>query len=284
MDGRGRGGNQLGDSRGAAQVIDHSIGFGVHSAGDYAIIGSLSQAVTSDNRDCDIRKLVSNTGMATRPALRPEAADIFSQLDALGLKQRELAGAIGIEENKISKVRAGERQFKAAEILAAQRWLDEHAAAAADPRAGSRATTTAPSSDRETVEIQKLDLSLSMGPGTLIDDWVEAEPLSFDLAFVRTFTRTPPDRLKLVTGIGDSMRPTLQWGDLIMIDTTDRQLARQDGIYWINLYGAAGVKRLRAVGPGRVLVKSDNPDVEDQEVDAGDLRIEGRAVWVVRGM
>lgn len=136
----------------------------------------------------------------------------------------------------------------------------------------------------ETVMIQKLDLSLSMGPGTLIDDWVEAEPISFDLAFVRLFTRTPADRLKLVTGIGDSMRPTLQWGDLIMIDTTDRQLARQDGIYWINLYGAAGVKRLRAVGPGRVLVKSDNPDVEDQEVAAEDLRIEGRAVWVVRGM
>src|SRR5690606_6087270 len=104
------------------------------------------------------------------------------------------------------------------------------------------------------------------------------------LAFVRSITRAPSDRLRLVTGIGDSMYPTLAWGDVIMIDTTDRALGRQDGIYWINLYGAAGIKRLRTVGEGRVLVKSDNPAVDDQEVDAQDLRIEGRAIWVARGL
>lgn len=136
----------------------------------------------------------------------------------------------------------------------------------------------------ETVAVQKLDLSLSMGPGTLIDDWVEAEPVLFDLAFLRAITRAPSHRLKLVTGIGDSMYPTLAYGDAIMIDTTDRALARQDGIYWINLFGAAGIKRLRTVGQGRVLVKSDNPAVDDQEVSAEDLRIEGRAVWVARGL
>lgn len=136
----------------------------------------------------------------------------------------------------------------------------------------------------DVVQIQKLDLSLSMGPGTLIDDYVESEPVSFDLAFIRAITRSPSDRLRLVTGIGDSMYPTLNWGDAIMIDTTDRALGRQDGIYWINLYGAAGIKRLRTVGQGRILVKSDNPTVGDQEVNAEDLRIEGRAVWVARGL
>jgi phage repressor protein C with HTH and peptisase S24 domain len=136
----------------------------------------------------------------------------------------------------------------------------------------------------EVVTLQKLDLSLSMGPGTLIDDWVEAEPVAFDRAFLQAITRAPSNRLKLVTGIGDSMYPTLNWGDAIMIDTTDNRLARQDGIYWINLYGAAGIKRLRTVGEGRVLVKSDNPSVDDQEVEADDLRIEGRAIWVARGL
>lgn len=138
--------------------------------------------------------------------------------------------------------------------------------------------------DADVVPIQKLDLSLSMGPGTLIDDWVESEPVAFDRRFLQLITRAPSHRLKLVTGIGDSMYPTLNWGDAIMIDTTDRALARQDGIYWINLYGAAGIKRLRTVGEGRVLVKSDNPTVDDQEVDAADLRIEGRAIWVARGL
>lgn len=138
--------------------------------------------------------------------------------------------------------------------------------------------------DGEVVQIQKLDLSLSMGPGTLIDGYVESELVSFDLNFVRLFTRAPSDRLRLVTGIGDSMEPTLRWGDLILIDANDRALTKQDGIYWINLYGAAGIKRLRAIGPNKILVKSDNPIHDDQEVDAEDLRIEGRAIWATRGL
>lgn len=138
--------------------------------------------------------------------------------------------------------------------------------------------------DDGTVELQRLDLSLSMGPGTLIDDYVEAEPVRFDPSFLRLITRAPYHRLKLVTGIGDSMYPTLNWGDTIMIDTTDRALAKQDAIYWISVYGASGLKRLRAIGKGRVLVVSDNPSVPDQEVDAEDLRIEGRAVWFARGL
>ncbi|MFC0204705.1 S24 family peptidase [Novosphingobium soli] len=136
----------------------------------------------------------------------------------------------------------------------------------------------------DVVYIQKLDLSLSMGPGTHIDDWVEAEPVAFDLAFIRSVTRTASDRLKLVTGIGDSMYPTLNWGDVILIDTTERQLARQDAVYWIDVYGAAGLKRLRNVGRSRVLVISDNPNVPDMEVDAADLRIQGRAIWLARGI
>lgn len=142
----------------------------------------------------------------------------------------------------------------------------------------------AASSDSEVVQIQKLDLSLSMGPGTLIDGYVESELVSFDLGFVRQFSRAPSDRLRIVTGVGDSMEPTLFRNDLIVIDTNDRRLSKQDGIYWINLYGAAGIKRLRAIGPNRILVKSDNPIHDDQEVDADDLRIEGRAIWTTRGL
>ena len=178
------------------------------------------------------------------------------------------------------------------EVLKQPRHLFERAIAGEDIQplgVGSR-LETAPLSvldivpAEDVVYIQKLDLSLSMGPGTHIDDWVEAEPVAFGLDFIRTVTRTPSDRLKLVTGIGDSMYPTLNWGDVILIDTTERQLARQDAVYWIDLYGAAGLKRLRTVGPGRVLVVSDNPNVPDQEVDATDLRIQGRAIWLARGI
>lgn len=206
----------------------------------------------------------------------------------LGLKQSAFAELIGADQSYVSKwerdVVPGARflgKMAQAAGVSVEQFMDEPW----QPRASAAPSVQPITVDAgEVVQIQKLDLSLSMGPGTLIDDYVEAEPVSFDLAFIRAITRAPSGRLKLVTGIGDSMYPTLNGGDLIMIDTTDRALARQDGIYWIDLFGAAGIKRLRTVAPGRVLVKSDNPTVGDQEVNAEDLRIEGRAIWAARGL
>lgn len=214
--------------------------------------------------------------VATHEQIRDE---LIRQLDSGDLKPKQVSDCLGIPSPRVAELRNRKRRVQPDEMHLLARLLKLEGA----PPIPALPTPTPPA-DAEIVPIQKLDLSLSMGPGTLIDGYVEAEPVSFDLAFIRAITRTPPDKLKLVTGIGDSMYPTLNWGDAIMVDTNDRQLARQDGIYWIDLYGAAGLKRLRTVGRGRVLVISDNRDVPDQEVDAKDLRIEGRAIWVARGL
>lgn len=136
--------------------------------------------------------------------------------------------------------------------------------------------------DDDVVEITALDLSLSMGPGTLIEDFVEEEPVKMGLQLVQSITRTPTDRLRLVKGIGDSMEPTLRTGDRIMVDINERALARINGIYWIDHLGTHGIKRLRAAGRNKVMIMSDNPSVPDFEADAEDLRIEGRVIWFAR--
>lgn len=141
---------------------------------------------------------------------------------------------------------------------------------------------TISASQDETVEISQLDLSYSMGPGTHIDDYIEETTIRFDIGFLRAITRSPFDRLRLAKGVGDSMFPTLVGGDVVLIDTTQRMLSKQDGVYAISLYGAAAIKRLRTVGPQRIMIKSDNPNVDDQEVDADDLIIAGRVVWFGR--
>ncbi len=214
------------------------------------------------------------------------AANVKALRVHLGLKQTAFAERVGTDQANVSKWERGttEPSSEPIEAMAELAGCPVRTFRTSPWRPGSPQSPGPVLASGEVVQVQKLDLSLSMGPGTLIDEWVESEPVNFDLAFLRLVTRTPSDRLKLVTGIGDSMYPTLNWGDAILIDTTDRSLARQDGIYWINLYGAAGIKRLRTVAKGRVLVVSDNPGVADQEVSAVDLRIEGRAVWVARGL
>ena len=136
----------------------------------------------------------------------------------------------------------------------------------------------------EMVHIKQLDLSFSMGPGTDIDSYVEEMPVSFDLGYLRMFTRTPPARLRLAHGVGESMYPTLLTNDLVWIDTTQTQLNQQDRLWAISLFGAAAIKRLRAIGEDRVLVISDNPAVADQEVSADDLFITGRVIRIARDL
>ena len=209
-----------------------------------------------------------------------------------GWKRPHLAKLMGTSPQQIERLEKGVRSLR-------QEWIDKAAKAfgvtpaeiitevngeVANLTGNTLPTAVDANSGNEVALIQKLDLSLSMGPGTHIDDWVESDPVSFDLNFIRAITRTTTNHLRLVTGIGDSMYPTLNWGDVIMIDTTDRMLARQDGVYWIDCFGAAGIKRLRAVGKGRILIVSDNPGIPDQEVDAEDLRIQGRAIWFGRAL
>lgn len=157
-----------------------------------------------------------------------------------------------------------------------------------------RRNSPAPQADRaptvsvdsgEVVEIARLDLSLPMGPGATVDDFIESEPVKFDLSYVRSFTRTPPHRLRLAGGAGDSMFPTLVPNDLVWIDTTQNQLLHADRIYAASINGGAAIKRLRPVAGGRrVLVISDNKMVDPYEVDADEVAIWGRVIRFARDL
>ena len=138
-----------------------------------------------------------------------------------------------------------------------------------------------PSND-DTVMLRQVDLAYSMGPGSNIEDYPEEGMIQFDPGLLSTITRSPPDRLFVARGSGDSMFPTLLNDDMVVIDTLQRQLNMQDRIWAISLHGAGGIKRLRTIGKGRVLVISDNKDVDNQEADAEDLFIAGRVIWVGR--
>lgn len=134
----------------------------------------------------------------------------------------------------------------------------------------------------ETVEIIQLDLSLPMGPGATVDDYIEEEPRVFDLAYIRGFTRTPPHRLRIARGVGDSMFPTLQSADMVWIDSTQTHLNQADRIWAVSIHGMAAIKRLRRLGNGKVLIVSDNPTVDNYEVDEADIRIGGRVIRFAR--
>lgn len=135
----------------------------------------------------------------------------------------------------------------------------------------------------ETAPVTRLDLSYSMGPGTDLDtSYIESEAFEFDIGFLRSMTVTPPERLRIVDGIGDSMQPTLHDRDLLFVDVNQASLNAQDRIWAIWLFGLGAVKRLRALDAEKVLVISDNPDVENQVVNRTDIIIHGRVVGSIK--
>lgn len=221
----------------------------------------------------------------------------------LKITDAALASVLGVERSVANKVTNGKVPLngKRADAVAAlfQVGRDEILYRAGltqeAPKAPAASTATHPprrpdqppvrSADvGETVTITQLDLSLAMGPGTIIEEFVEAEQVAFDLSVLRRITRTPSDRLRFVTGIGTSHEPKFQSNDQFLIDINERRLTRIDGYYWITFDGAHALKRLRPLGGGRVQVISENPEYAPMELDASDVRIEGRAIWFARGL
>jgi len=213
----------------------------------------------------------------------------------LGVTDVALAQALGVERSVANKVVNGKvplnarRADEVAGLLKVSR--DEilyRAGISKDKPASLDMTSDLPvarSADGgEAVEIIQLDLSLPMGSGATVDDYIEEEPRLFDLAYIRGFTRTEPSRLRLARGVGDSMWPTLQSYDQVWIDSTQRTLNQNDRIWAVSINGAAAIKRLRRLKGGRVLIISDNPGPghENYEVGEDEIMIGGRVIRFAR--
>jgi len=105
------------------------------------------------------------------------------------------------------------------------------------------------------------------------------------LAFKRDWisrVASDPNRLALIEAAGDSMMPTINSGDLLLLDLCINRI-EQDAIYAISVDGMLYIKRIQKRLDGTVIVKSDNPNYEEQRFtadEAASLRIVGRVhLW-----
>lgn len=86
-------------------------------------------------------------------------------------------------------------------------------------------------------------------------------------------------RIRLMTGRGASMRPMIDNGDVVLVDTaTDR--FDGDGVYVININGETQIKMLQMRGDGLYVV-SANTDYPAYKVDAESVYVGGRVVSVL---
>lgn len=127
------------------------------------------------------------------------------------------------------------------------------------------------------------DIEASCGHGA----WNSGENIISRLAFRRDWLKEEgleAAHLAAIRARGDSMEPTIQSGDTLLVDlrvTTPRS----DGIYIIEQDGGLSAKRIQRAPDGTLYIRSDNPAYLDFTVNKDTpLNIIGRLAWFGRRM
>jgi phage repressor protein C with HTH and peptisase S24 domain len=138
---------------------------------------------------------------------------------------------------------------------------------------------TAPLKPRESgewVDVPRLDLGASAGPGRVAGDEAAFDTFRFSRRWLAE-QGLERAQLSAITVEGDSMEPLLNNGDEILVDCSPR--AFRDGIHVVRLGDTLMVKRVASMGAGRLALLSQNLAYPPVEVAAEEVAIIGRVVW-----
>lgn len=134
------------------------------------------------------------------------------------------------------------------------------------------------------IDVPVYDARASVGPGDFTDQDRVIDHIALGESWIRDTLRADPRRLMAVMAAGDSMSPTIESGDYLLVENVVGRPS--DGaVYIVVRSGAVIVKRVRTAGIGAFLLQGDNPRAPDERVgpdDTEETRIVGRVRAVLR--
>ena len=105
-------------------------------------------------------------------------------------------------------------------------------------------------------------------------------------SWVQNALQANPDNLSMLLVEGESMSPTFNPGDILIIDQSRGKENLEEGFYLITLNGSGPLlKRLQPMLGGRIKIISDNTRFESMTVsleESEEIRILGRIIWQAR--
>ncbi|WP_103035283.1 S24 family peptidase [Castellaniella caeni] len=110
------------------------------------------------------------------------------------------------------------------------------------------------------IRLEHLSPRPSMGQGAVVGD--EPERIVEYLDVLERWVRekvgsTDPSRVKILTGNGNSMMPTINDKDLVFVDTGCHAIERE-GIYVLDVVGRLLLKKALILSDGTLILRSDN--------------------------
>jgi phage repressor protein C with HTH and peptisase S24 domain len=214
-----------------------------------------------------------------RPQLRADFRRRLSTLIARFGSVAELAAAVGVSDNAIYKWRQGRGEPTLSNAIAIAdacrvplEWL---ATGRGAPEAGR-----APAADAgEYLFVPRYHVRIAAGRRRPLRSDQVVDYLAFRADWVQRRLGADPRNLIVVEAMGNSMAPTFEDSDLLLVDLGAPRF-RQDGIYVLKRDAELVVKRLQRRSDGRIVIRSDNPAYESQVVDPSRVGVIGRVLWV----
>jgi phage repressor protein C with HTH and peptisase S24 domain len=127
-----------------------------------------------------------------------------------------------------------------------------------------------------------LAVAASAGAGAAVTQERVVRHERFPLATLRAAGITP-GAASVIDVAGDSMMPTLENGDRLLVDRADRRVPAAGALFVIRFDGALSVKRLVPAG-AQIEVRSDNPAWPTLRRAGEEVEVIGRARLLMRGL
>lgn len=270
VDGGGRSFDEPRELTYTPEVLDDFVAEPFH-AKHHAIIASKSQAQSCDNRVCDNRSL----GVQGRMDAASLIAELKKRVDDGSLKQVDVAEALGIGADKVSKIVGGIRRLQVGEAAKLHALLTTNYDLALSPDLPSTGVEAA------YVEVEVLPSYAGMGGGGTGEG--DRTVAKLPRRLIEEELRGTPSDFELIDVRGDSMQPDFQHGDQILIDKRDRN-PRQPGPFALWDEDGYVVKLVERVAGKRGFYRifSANARYSAYEIEETEATIRGRPVWFAR--
>lgn len=109
-------------------------------------------------------------------------------------------------------------------------------------------------------------------------------PITVKRSWAKSQLQAEPEDLRMLYVEGESMKPTLSPGDMVLANIKDTIV--RDGIYLVQIEDALIIKRLQRLSKNLIKISSDHPDYESWTVNPKDCTqrfvVRGRVIQVSR--
>lgn len=189
----------------------------------------------------------------------------------------DLARAVGVSDNAIYKWVSGRGQPSMISLVNLARaarvsieWLATGQEASKGEARGAESG--------EYAYLAQNSVRSAVGRGTVQSRQI-VDYLAFKVEWLRRRIGIDPKCLMLLEAVSDSMTPTIDEGDLALVDLRDPRF-RHDGVYVLRAAGELSIKRIQRRPDGKLIIRNDNPSYDPTVVAADSINVVGHVIWI----